>query len=118
MVAGAGDVNWNEAGKHGADRTQGVVSEFTASDNDTDNHTLTHDAAGNLIDDGEDYEYVYDPFGRLRFVKRTDGDLPTAARHTLRSSSRYPIASAMWACVIASAPSRSASVRETRRILS
>ncbi len=32
----------------------------------------THDAVGNQIDDGEDYEYVYDPFGRLRFVNRTD----------------------------------------------
>jgi len=38
----------------------------------TNNFTLTYDAAGNLTDDGEAYEYVYDGFGRLRQVKRTD----------------------------------------------
>ena len=41
-------------------------------------HAGTHDAVGNLIDDGEDYEYVYDPFGRLRFVKRTDNQAVVA----------------------------------------
>ncbi len=33
------------------------------------NLTLTYDAVGNLTDDGQDYTYVYDPFGRLRQVK-------------------------------------------------
>jgi RHS repeat-associated protein len=33
------------------------------------NFTLAYDAAGNMTDDGEDYEYVYDAFYRLRQVK-------------------------------------------------
>jgi hypothetical protein len=29
------------------------------------NHTLDYDETGNMIDDGKDYTYTYDAFGRL-----------------------------------------------------
>ncbi|MBX3365001.1 MAG: hypothetical protein KF866_09570 [Phycisphaeraceae bacterium] len=32
---------------------------------------MAYDEVGNLTDDGKDYEYVYDPFGRLRQVLKT-----------------------------------------------
>jgi YD repeat-containing protein len=32
--------------------------------------TVSHDAVGNMTDDGSAYEYVYDPFGRLRDSNR------------------------------------------------
>ena len=41
--------------------------------NTTANFTLAYDAVGNLTDDGEDYEYEWDAFGRLRKVKNTSG---------------------------------------------
>ena len=44
----------------------------------TTGYTRAHDAVGNLTDDGEDFEYVYEPFGRLRFVKRTDNQAVVA----------------------------------------
>jgi len=50
------------------DRTHNKVNELTGRDTDdngTDDHTLVYDAVGNLTDDDESYEYVYDPFGRL-----------------------------------------------------
>lgn len=55
-------------------RTHNDVNELTGRDTDnsgTDNYTLTYDAVGNLTDDAKDYEYEYDPFGRLRKVKKT-----------------------------------------------
>jgi hypothetical protein len=36
------------------------------------NTSLAYDAVGNMIDDGEHYEYVYDVFGRLRKVLNRD----------------------------------------------
>ena len=50
------------------------VNELTARDIDndsTDDFSLTYDANGNLTDDGEDYEYVWDGFGRLRKINST-----------------------------------------------
>lgn len=44
---------------------------MTTSDN-------TYDTVGNLTDDAENYEYVYDPFGRLRTVKNTSTQAPVA----------------------------------------
>ncbi|RNC81833.1 MAG: hypothetical protein ED559_08630 [Phycisphaera sp.] len=52
-------------------RTHNKANELTARDIDTDttdDYTLSYDEVGNLVDDGEDYEYVYDPFGRLKEV--------------------------------------------------
>ncbi len=37
----------------------------------TDNFSLVHDAVGNMTDDGKEYKYVYDAFGRLVTVKDT-----------------------------------------------
>jgi RHS repeat-associated protein len=59
------------------DRTHNVVNELTARDtdnDDTNDYTLTYDDVGNLIDDGEHYEYVYDPFGRLRKILDRSND--------------------------------------------
>ncbi|RNC81832.1 MAG: hypothetical protein ED559_08625 [Phycisphaera sp.] len=52
-------------------RTHNKANELTARDIDTDttdDYTLSYDEVGNLVDDGEDYEYVYDAFGRLKEV--------------------------------------------------
>jgi len=43
--------------------------------------TLTYDAAGNLTDDDEDYEYVYDAWGRLRQVKNQSSALVAEYRY-------------------------------------
>ncbi len=43
--------------------------------------TLTHDAAGNLTDDGKDYSYVSDAFGRLKTVKNR-GSSAVVAEYT------------------------------------
>ncbi len=66
-----GDGDYVDANEYNDDRTHNTVNELTARDTDdngTDNYTLTYDAVGNLTDDAESYEYVYDPFGRLRKV--------------------------------------------------
>ncbi|MGE0367287.1 MAG: RHS repeat-associated core domain-containing protein [Phycisphaerales bacterium] len=39
------------------------------------NYTLTHDAAGNLTDDGQNYKYVYGVFGRLVTVKNQSNNM-------------------------------------------
>ena len=60
------------------DRTHNDVNELTGRDTDdngTDDHTLVYDAVGNLTDDDEDYEYVYDPFGRLRKINDQSSNL-------------------------------------------
>ena len=40
-----------------------------------DNYTITHDAVGNMTDDGKDWKYEYDAFGRLRKVKNQSNAL-------------------------------------------
>ena len=55
-------------------RTHNAVNELLTRDVDDDSnpdYSLTYDEDGNLTDDGEDYEYVYDVFGRLREVRDT-----------------------------------------------
>ena len=67
-----GDGDWGDADEYQDARTHNAVNELLARDTDndsTDDFTLSYDEVGNLIDDGEDYKYVYDPFGRLRKVK-------------------------------------------------
>lgn len=67
----------------------GIVSHNAANElrtRDTDrnssvNHTLTHDAVGNLTDDGKDYSYVSDAFGRLKTVKNR-GNSAVVAEYT------------------------------------
>ncbi|MFN7021239.1 MAG: RHS repeat-associated core domain-containing protein [Phycisphaerales bacterium] len=50
--------------------------------NGTANYTLAYDKSGNQTDDGKDYIYVYDGFGRLRQVKnRSDSSLVAEYRY-------------------------------------
>ncbi|MFM9994163.1 MAG: tyrosine-type recombinase/integrase [Phycisphaerales bacterium] len=77
-----GDADFTDAGELDEDRTHNVANELTGRDTDdngSDNYTLTYDANGNLTDDGKDYEYVYDAFGRVRQAKRTDNQAVVAA---------------------------------------
>lgn len=69
-----GDDDYVDTNEVNDDRTHNTVNELTArdiDDNGSDNYTLTYDAAGNMTDDGQTYEYEYDAFYRLRKVKNT-----------------------------------------------
>lgn len=69
-----GDSDFVDTDEHDDDRTYNKVNELTARDTDdngTDDFTLTYDVAGNLTDDDEDYEYVYDAWNRLRKIQDT-----------------------------------------------
>jgi len=69
-----GDTDFVDTDEHDDDRTHNKVNEITARDTDddgTDDFTLTWDVAGNLSDDDEDYEYVYDAWNRLRKIQDT-----------------------------------------------
>ena len=58
-------------------RVYNKANELQTRDVDTDSnidYTLTHDAVGNLTDDGENNEYIYDAWGRLRFVNNQSQD--------------------------------------------
>ena len=69
-----GDNDFTDAEEHDDARTYSNANELTGRDTDdngTDNYTLTYDEVGNLTDDGEHYEYVFDVFGRLRKVNDT-----------------------------------------------
>ncbi len=66
------DGDWSDTDEYNDDRTHNAVNELTARDTDddgTDDFSLTYDAVGNLTDDAEEYEYTYDPFGRLRKIE-------------------------------------------------
>ncbi len=70
-------------------RTHNAVNELAARDIDSDtsdDFSLAYDEVGNMIDDGEDYEYVWDVFGRLRevYVRNT-----SPAKSDLVSEYRY-----------------------------
>jgi len=70
-----GDGDWGDTDDVNDTRTHNAVNELSARNTNSsggDEFTLTYDANGNLTDDGEDYEYGWDPFGRLRTIKRTD----------------------------------------------
>ncbi len=63
-----GDTDFTDTDELNDDQSFNVVNELTARDTDdngTDNYTLTYDAAGNMTDDGKDYEFLYDAWGRL-----------------------------------------------------
>jgi RHS repeat-associated protein len=60
------------------------VNELETRDTDSNasvNFTHAYDAAGNMTDDGEDYEYVYDAFYRLRQVKDQSSTLLAEYRY-------------------------------------
>ena len=66
-------------------RTHNTVNELLARDIDndsTDDFTQTNDALGNLTDDGQNYTYTWDAFGRLREIRnRTTTDLVQELRY-------------------------------------
>jgi len=71
-----GDGDWADTDEVNDTRTHNAVNELSARNTDSaggNEFTLTYDAVGNLTDDGEDYEYEWDAFGRLRKVKNTAG---------------------------------------------
>src|SRR5690606_15533446 len=79
-------------------RTHNKANELTARDIDTDSsddYTFSYNEVGNLTNDGEDYEYVYDPFGRLRKVlDRTDSSVVAEYRYNglgFRISEHYDV---------------------------
>ncbi len=65
--------------------TFSLANELKARDTDsngTDNFTFGYDKVGNETDDGEDYTYVYDPWGRVRQVKnRSNSNLVAEYRY-------------------------------------
>src|SRR5690606_36872590 len=79
-----GDGMFTGTGELSDRRTHNVVNEITARDTDdngTNNFSLTYDAVGNLTSDGDAYTFVYDPFGRLRFIKDRFGPPNTIAEY-------------------------------------
>lgn len=60
------------------------ANEWLTRDTDSNasvNFTLTHDAAGQLTDDGKSYKYKYDGFGRLKEVKNQSNALVAEYRY-------------------------------------
>jgi len=71
-----GDGDWADTDEVNDTRTHNAVNELSARNTNSsggDEFTLTYDALGNLTDDGDDYQYEWDAFGRLRKVKNTAG---------------------------------------------
>ena len=65
------DEDYNGTGEYNDDRSYNKVNELDDRDLDddgTNDVSLVFDAVGNLTDDGQNYEYTYDPFGRLRKI--------------------------------------------------
>ena len=59
-----------------------MVNQLNARNTDSaggDEFTLTYDGVGNLTDDGQAYEYVYDAWGRLCTVKNTSNQATIAS---------------------------------------
>jgi hypothetical protein len=59
-------------------RVHNVANELSTRDTDSNasvNYTLTHDAVGNMTDDGMSYKLVYDVWGRLRQIKDQSNNL-------------------------------------------
>jgi RHS repeat-associated protein len=66
-----GDNDGADADELNETRTHNAANELGARDIDSDtsdDYSLAYDEVGNMTDDGEDYEYVWDVFGRLRAV--------------------------------------------------
>ncbi len=75
-----GDTDFTDTGEVDDTRAHNVANELLTRDTDSNssvNYTLTHDAVGNLTDDGKDYKFVYDAFGRLRTVKNQSNTVVT-----------------------------------------
>ena len=76
-----GDGDFVDAGETDDSGAFNAANEWQTRDvdgNSSTNYTLAHDAVGNMTDDGKDYTYVYDVFGRLVKVKARSGGATVA----------------------------------------
>ncbi|MGD9689499.1 MAG: RHS repeat-associated core domain-containing protein [Phycisphaerales bacterium] len=67
-----GNGSYGGAGELDDSSAFNAANEWLTRDTDSNsstNYTLAHDAVGNMTDDGQNYKYVYDVFGRLVKVK-------------------------------------------------
>jgi YD repeat-containing protein len=83
-----GAVDWDDPGEYQMDGTFNTVNEWTGRDLNTDasggyeaTYTLTYDANGNIDDDEQNYEYVYDAFNRLVEVENQSSASVTLYRY-------------------------------------
>ena len=73
-----GDADFTDTGELDDTRVHNDVNELSTRDTDSNssvNYTLAYDAAGNMTDDGKDYKFEWDAFGRLRRVKNQSSTL-------------------------------------------
>lgn len=77
-----GDSNGTDPNETNEDRTfsdaNEILTRVTAGPTTA---TQTHDKAGQLTDDGKDFTYVYDAWGRLKTVKTRGGSPATVAEY-------------------------------------
>lgn len=72
-----GDGDFVDTDEHDDTRTHNTTNELLTRDLDSNsgtsgnNYSLDYDDVGNLVDDKTDYEYIYDPLGRLRKILKT-----------------------------------------------
>jgi RHS repeat-associated protein len=79
-----GDGAFSGSGEIDDTGTFNDANEWLTRDTDTNssvNYTLAHDAVGNMTDDGKDYTYKYDAFGRLIEVRSKAGGTPLVAEY-------------------------------------
>ena len=82
-----GDADWSDADEWNDVKTFNKVNEIGTRDLDDtpgttgNNYTLAYDPAGNMTDDGTDYDYEWDAFYRLRKVKTQGGVLVAEYRY-------------------------------------
>jgi RHS repeat-associated protein len=85
---GGSPIDWNDAGEYQMDGTFNVANEWTDRDLDTNatagyeaTYALTYDANGNLVDEDQNYELVYDAFNRLVEVENQSSATVTLYRY-------------------------------------
>jgi RHS repeat-associated protein len=80
-----GDGDFTDAEELDELRDHNAVNEILDRDTNGDStpeFTLAYDAVGQLTDDGEDYKYTWDAFGRMRkILKRSDDSLVEEIRY-------------------------------------
>ena len=79
-----GDTDYVDADELDETRTHNAVNELLTRDLDSDmstDETLAYNAVGELTDDGAEWKYVYDAFGRLCEVKDQSDDLVAEYRY-------------------------------------
>jgi YD repeat-containing protein len=79
-----GDGSFNGTDEIDDTSTFNKANEWLTRDTDSNgstNYTLTHDAVGQLTDDGKDYKYKYDGFGRLKEVRNQSNNLVAEYRY-------------------------------------